>query len=145
MTCFNIQINSSLSLNPHYKVVAAVIEHNGKFLCMQKGKSKYPYLSNTFEFPGGKIEAGETPEAALVREVMEELNLAIVVGSSLEVIHHQYPDFSIDLLPFRCTAATNTITLNEHVSFQWLEASALPSLHWAAADVPIVQAVVHGY
>ena len=69
----------------HYNVVAAVVCHDGKYLCMQKGKTKFEYTSYKWEFPGGKIELGETPQQALARELMEEMEYLVEVGEELEL------------------------------------------------------------
>jgi len=124
---------------PHYKVVAAIIEYGGKFLCVQKGESRYAYLSHCYEFPGGKMEPGETPGQALVREIREELDLDIVVLEPLSPVHHEYPEFSIELIPFLCRTGSPTITLREHIDYMWLSVDELHSLNWAAADVPVVR------
>ena len=126
----------------HYNVVAAVICHEGKFLCMQKGQTKFDYTSFKFEFPGGKIEPGETPQQALKRELMEEMNYEIVVGKELITVTHAYPDFSITMTAFLCTAAFPTFVMNEHVSFEWKNVKDLKELDWAAADVGIVDAII---
>ena len=86
----------------HYNVVAAVVCHDGKYLCMQKGKTKFEYTSYKWEFPGGKIEPGETPQQALVRELMEEMEYLVEVGEELVTVNHEYPDFSITMTAFLC-------------------------------------------
>ena len=126
----------------HYKVVAAVICHNNRFLCMQKGKTKFDYTSFKFEFPGGKIEPGETPQKALKRELMEEMNYAIEVGPELVCVEHTYPDFSISLEAFLCTADSPTFLMKEHIASEWRSKEELEGLDWAAADVGIVKAIV---
>ena len=125
----------------HYKVVAAVILHEGRYLCMQKGKTKYAYTSYKFEFPGGKIEPGETPQEALKREIREEMELDIEGGEEIVTIHHEYPDFSLSLTAFLCHASTSIFKLNEHASFKWLEKEHLKELDWAQADVSVVECI----
>ena len=125
----------------HYNVVAAVVCHDGKFLCMQKGKTKFDYTSFKFEFPGGKIEPGETPQEALARELMEEMNYRIVVGKELVTVDHVYPDFGITMQAFMCTADSPTFQLKEHVAFKWCTREELADLDWAGADVDIVKAI----
>ena len=108
---------------------------------MQKGKTKFEYTSYKFEFPGGKIEPGETPQEALKRELLEEMNYDIEVGEELVTVTHAYPDFCITMTAFLCTAASPTFVMNEHMAFEWRKVENLKELDWAAADVGIVDAV----
>lgn len=125
----------------HYDVVAAVVCRKGKYLCMQKGQTKYEYTSYKFEFPGGKVEVGETPQQALKRELLEEMNYRIEVLEELTKVEYVYPDFSISLQAFLCEALDPEFKMNEHVAFQWVEKGSLSTLDWAAADVGIVRAL----
>ena len=102
------------------QVVAAIIINDNKVLCMQRNISKYDYVSFKYEFPGGKIEPGETKEVALTREIMEELDLKIEIGKEFLTVEHEYPDFNISLHSFICKSSTNKITLKEHIAFKWL-------------------------
>ncbi|GAB2466621.1 DNA mismatch repair protein MutT [Hymenobacter qilianensis] len=122
----------------HHEVVAAIIQRGDEFLCLQRGPSKYDYIAHKWEFPGGKVEAGETQQAALVREIQEELGLGIQVGSLLLTVEHDYPDFRITMHGLLCTALTAELTLHEHVAYRWLRREQLDSLDWAAADLPLV-------
>ena len=121
------------------EVVAAVIMHNNKILCVQRGENKLPYISKKYEFPGGKIEAGETKEQTIKREIKEELHMEISTGDELITVEHEYPDFFLTMHSFICTCADPTVKLTEHIDFKWLETSELEGLDWAAADVPIVE------
>ncbi|QNL48273.1 (deoxy)nucleoside triphosphate pyrophosphohydrolase [Olivibacter sp. SDN3] len=123
----------------HYKVVAAVIVHNDEILCVQKGEHKFDYLRHKYEFPGGKVESGEREEDALIREIDEELGLAISVDRKIAVVNHQYPDFMITLAAYLCVSSIRKVELTEHIDAKWLPRSALKTLHWAGADQPIVQ------
>jgi 8-oxo-dGTP diphosphatase len=123
----------------HYEVVAAVVLHQGKILCVQKGAGKYDYVSRKYEFPGGKVEQGETEEEALTREIKEELELAITVDSKLITVDHQYPDFHISMHTYLCSCQSSIISLSEHIDYKWLFWTELNSLDWAAADIPIVR------
>lgn len=119
-------------------VVAAVIKHEDKILCVQRAPSKYDYISLKYEFPGGKVEQGETPEQAIIREIQEELHMEIVVNSHLITVDYDYPDFSISLNTFLCHSNNKDLQLLEHVDYQWLTINELTTLDWAAADLPIV-------
>ncbi len=120
-------------------VVAAVIEFEGKILCVQKGTAKYDYLSYKYEFPGGKVEVGESLQQAIIREIAEELDMTISVRSHLMTVNHEYPDFTITMDTFMCNTTTNKPSLTEHVDYHWLLREQLDTLEWAAADKPIVR------
>lgn len=131
--------HSPHSIHPHYDVVAAVVTDGHYILCVKKGKTRYSYTSYKYEFPGGKVEAGETPEEALRRELMEEMHYAVTVGRHLVTVTHDYPDFSITLHAYMCTAQDpQSYVLSEHVEACWLTADELYALDWAAADRDIV-------
>lgn len=123
----------------HIEVVAAVIKHEEAILCVQRGNHKFEYIAHKYEFPGGKVENGETAEEALKREIQEELNLDITVKQLLITVKHQYPDFYIIMHAHHCSCTSRQITLTEHVRHQWLPEEALRTLDWAAADVPVVE------
>jgi 8-oxo-dGTP diphosphatase len=120
------------------QVACAIIEHDGKVLAAQR--SERMSLPLKWEFPGGKINDEEAPEACLVREVMEELGLRVTVGMPLPEVSHTYTDFSVTLYPFICTIAAGALTLHEHKTIRWLQPAGLMSLDWAAADLPIITA-----
>jgi 8-oxo-dGTP diphosphatase len=123
----------------HVEVVAAIIINNQKFLCVQRSPSKYSYISLKYEFPGGKIEPNESEEAALRREIKEELHLEIQLKSKFLTIKHEYPDFHLTMHSYTCTCNDPTIKLEVHLDYKWLSAKELNSLDWAAADIPIVK------
>ena len=125
------------------EVVAAIIVHNELILCAQRSESKLKYISNKFEFPGGKIEQGETKREALKRELVEELNIEPLIKNLYLTVVHQYPDFELTMHSFMCDADSMNITLNEHMSHQWLKKEELNRLDWAAADLPIVHKLMH--
>lgn len=120
-------------------VVAAVIEHEGEILCMQKGETRFAYTSHHWEFPGGKVEAGETPQQALRRELLEEMDYDVEVGEHLITVTHHYPDFSITLAAYRCTACDRHFVMREHAAHCWLPPAQLLTLNWCAADLPIAK------
>lgn len=121
------------------EVVAAVIsDAEGKVLCMQRGNSRYAYTAYKYEFPGGKIEAGETPQEALRRELIEEMDLQVRVGRKVADVVHEYPDFRIRLQAYRCTAGSLHFRRKEHVAHQWLPLACLGELDWAEADRAII-------
>ena len=124
------------------EVVAAVIIYNNRVLCVQRGDNKYDYIAFKYEFPGGKVEVGETKEVALVREIEEELSLKINIESEFLTVNHTYPDFVLIMHSFICSCDNPTLNLTEHVDFKWLDKNELTLLDWAAADIPIVDKLV---
>lgn len=122
----------------HYHVVAAVIEVGGRVLCMQRGETRYSYTSHMWEFPGGKIEPGETPQQALHRELLEEMDLDVEVHELLATVTHDYPDFTITLAAYRCTAQTTDFVRREHAASRWLPWDQLMTLPWCAADERLI-------
>ena len=120
-------------------VTAGIIYNHGKILIAQRKHGKS--MEYKWEFPGGKIEAGETPSQALQREIREELNACIEVGNCIITVQHQYQECSITLDAFFCTLLSKHITLKEHVDAQWTSPQNLQSLSWAAADIPVAAEV----
>lgn len=125
------------------EVVAAIIQNNNQILCVQRGPSKYAYVSHKYEFPGGKVEAGETNEQAIIREIKEELHIDIINPQFYLTVEHTYPDFAIVMHSFLCVTETQQLTLTEHIDAKWLKNSELELLDWAEADVPIVKKLIH--
>jgi 8-oxo-dGTP diphosphatase len=124
------------------EVVAGVIFWEDLVLCVQRPKNNLLYISEKFEFPGGKIEEGETKEEALHRELLEELNLSTKIKSFFLTVVHEYPDFELTMHSYICEANSNELTLNEHVDQKWLKINELTALDWAAADIPIVNKLI---
>lgn len=91
-----------------------------------------------WEFPGGKLDPGESPEACLRREIHEELSIQVSVGKNLPVSTHHYPAFTISLYPFICAIEIGEIVLHEHAAIAWLTPEKLHALEWAEADVPVL-------
>ena len=129
----------------HIEVVAAIIQHEDKTLCVQRGPAKYEYIEFKFEFPGGKVEPHETNKEALIRELKEELRIEVRQLSHYMTIEHSYPDFKITLHAYICPVQDKQITLTEHICAQWLSIDALDKLDWAAADIPIIKQLQHKY
>jgi 8-oxo-dGTP diphosphatase len=119
------------------RVPCAVIEHNGKVLAGQRSAAlSFPLQ---WEFPGGKLEKGETDEQALFREIMEELNVEIEIIHKLPVTCKDQGWREIILVPFICRLTTLDITLTEHEQILWLDPEELPSLDWTEADLNVIQ------
>ena len=121
------------------KVVAAIVINDRKILCVQRGESKYEYISKKYEFPGGKIEEGETKIDATIREIREELKMSIIVREDFLTVSHKYPDFELTMHSYICDVEDTNLTLTEHIDYKWLKKNELEHLDWAAADIPIVQ------
>lgn len=124
------------------EVAAAIVMDEGEILCVQRGKNKLSYISEKFEFPGGKIEKGETLKETVVRELKEELMLEVLPKKKLITVKHQYPDFHLTMHAFLCGCSTRDLKLTEHIDYRWLSPSELLSLDWAAADIPIVEQIL---
>jgi 8-oxo-dGTP diphosphatase len=124
------------------EVVAAIVVFDNKILCVQRGENKLDYISKKYEFPGGKMEVGETKEETIKREILEELNMNIEVQEEFITVTHQYPDFILTMHSFICKCDSPTLTLTEHIDFKWLNKDELSNLDWAAADIPIVNELI---
>ena len=125
------------------EVVAGVIkDKQGLTLAVQRGESSKEYISKKWEFPGGKIEEGESREEALSRELSEELKIDTTVGEFVMTVDHTYPDFRLIMHAFHCEIISGELTLTEHLDQRWLGASELKDLDWAAADIPIVDKLI---
>lgn len=126
------------------EVSAAIITNGSEVLCFQRGKAKHDYLTNRFEFPGGKLEPSESPEQALARELKEELNYD-VSGKHLTFykdIDYDYSDFSVKLHYFIIHDPNPIFVLKEHIDAQWHSIDNLEELNWAGADLELVKALV---
>ena len=128
------------------KVVAALIRsvnENGEpvVFATQRGYGDY---KDWWEFPGGKIEEGETPEEALVREIHEELDARITVEKFLTTVEYDYPAFHLSMDSFWCTLAEGHLTLLEHEAAKWLPLDNLRQVNWLPADVLVIEAIEKG-
>lgn len=117
------------------RVVAAIIIRDGKVFASQRG---YGEWQGWWEFPGGKIEAGECQQEALVREIREELDAEIEVGELIETIEWDYPDFHLTMHCFVCSLVSESMHLNEHEDSAWLTRDTLHSVKWLPADKGLV-------
>ena len=120
------------------EVVAAIISKGDKIFATQRG---YGEWQDWWEFPGGKMEVGETPEEALVREIREELSAEISVGELLTTVEYDYPQFHLTMHCFLCTLIGEALHLNEHEAARWLTKDELDSVKWLPADEEVVEDV----
>lgn len=124
-------------------VVCGVIEDGeGRFLACLRPQGKH--LGGLWEFPGGKVDPGESPEVALFRELQEELGIDVIVGASLEPVIWTYDRGSIRLLPFRCVITGGSLEALEHEQLHWCAPREFGELDWAAADLPILEQIRSG-
>lgn len=117
------------------KVVAAIIQNENKILATKRG---YGEFINMWEFPGGKIESGETKDEALIREIKEELNVKINVDKFALDVEYQYPNFYLFMSCFMCSIKEGSIELLEHNDAKWITKEELDSLNWLPADIEVI-------
>ena len=120
------------------EVVAAIIQKDGRFFATQRG---YGDWKDWWEFPGGKMEAGETPEEALKREINEELSTEISVDKFLCTVEYDYPAFHLTMHCYLCSLLTEALHLNEHEAAKWLGKDELDSVKWLPADLEVVKKI----
>jgi 8-oxo-dGTP diphosphatase len=120
------------------EVVAGLITDGGKIFATQRG---YGDQKGFWEFPGGKMEPGETPQQALARELKEELAIDVIVGKFLCTVEHDYPAFHLTMHCFYCSVVGGELTLLEHEAAKWLSMSELHSVNWLPADIEVVAAL----
>ena len=120
------------------KVVAAIIRDGDKIFATQRGYGDY---KDGWEFPGGKIEPGETPQQALVREIREELDTDISVGDCLTTIEYDYPAFHLSMQCFWCRILDGTPVLKEHEAARWLDPDVFDHVDWLPADLTIIDLI----
>ena len=120
------------------EVVAAIIMKDGEVFATQRG---YGEWQGWWEFPGGKIEPGETPQEALVREIHEELDADISVGALLETVEWDYPTFHLTMHCYLCTLLSASLNLNEHQAAAWLTPQTLTTVKWLPADEELFERI----
>ena len=121
------------------RVVGAVFHDGERFLACRKKPGKP--LEGHWEFPGGKIEPGESPEQALAREIREELNLIAEVGQKVTTTTYEYEFATIELTTFYCTLVDGDLRLTDHDDTKWVSSTEAAHLTWAPADIPAVEAI----
>lgn len=122
----------------HIEVVAGIIKDGDKIFATQRG---YGEFKDGWEFPGGKMEPGETPQQALARELNEELAVDVNVGDFLCTVDYDYPTFHLTMHCFYCSLISGELTLLEHEAAKWLNMSELHTVNWLPADVEVVKAL----
>lgn len=123
------------------KVVAAIIRENDRIFATQRGYGNY---KDWWEFPGGKVEPGEKPEEALIREIREELNTKVGVDEFLITVEYDYPEFHLSMDCFWCHVEEGELTLLEHEAAKWLPVSDLRQVRWLPADIEVLEAIESG-
>ena len=119
------------------EVVAAIIhDHQGRIFATQRGSGEW---KDWWEFPGGKIEPGETPEQALKREIWEELETRIVVERFVQTVEWDYPKFHLKMHCYLCHVESGSLTLKEHEAAKWLSKNELESVQWLPADWKVIE------
>ena len=123
---------------PTLHVVAAIILRGRQVFATQRG---YGEFKGWWEFPGGKIDAGESHQQALTREIKEELDADITVGDLLETIEWDYPAFHLTMYCYLCTLKSESVQLNEHMDSAWLTKETLDSVKWLPADIGVLEKI----
>lgn len=118
--------------------VAGIIENkDGKILCTKRDVGKYEYVSLKWEFPGGKVEEGETEKQTLERELREELDIKVEIGDFFYQVEHDYPDFHLSMAIYKCKFDGDKIALNVHKEIEWVNPEDIMNFDWAEADRPV--------
>lgn len=131
-------------MKKHVEVVAAIIIKDHKVFCAQRG---YGFLKGKWEFPGGKVESGETEEQALIREIKEELSSVISVERYFDTVSYEYEPFSITMKCYICSLKEGELKVNPsvHMSSLWADKNTLLEEDWAPADLPIAKEILSNY
>ena len=139
-----VVFTESGDIRKYVRVVAAIItdknteDGSTKIFATQRGYGEY---KDGWEFPGGKIEKGESPQEALAREIMEELDTEIEVGDLIDTIEYDYPKFHLSMDCFWCTLKKGNLTLKEHEAARWLGKDTIDSVNWLPADITIIEKI----
>ena len=123
----------------HLNAVCAIIHDGDKILCTQRLRKGPNYIAEHWEFPGGKVNEGESDHEALRREILEEMDWDIYVGAKLGSVEYDYPDFSICLTAYDCMAHDNDFKLLAHIDSCWLKPEEFSRLDWAEADAALIK------
>jgi len=118
-------------------VCALIVNDDGRVLAARRSSSMD--LPGKWEFPGGKVEPGETLQEALIREIKEELGIVVGISDTMSAHVHHYKEKSIQLIPFVCSVLSGEIILREHQSWNWFHRDELEQLDWAEADIPVLK------
>lgn len=122
--------------------VAGIVENkDGDILCTLRDQGKYEYVSYKWEFPGGKVEAGETQHQTLARELKEELDIEVEIGQFFSQVEHDYPDFHLSMAVYKCKFLGDNMAMNVHKALKWVNPKDLLTLDWAAADFPVAEKI----
>ena len=120
------------------RVAAAIIQNENQIFATQRG---YGDFKDGWEFPGGKIEPGETPEEALAREIKEELDTEIAIGKLVYVVEYDYPQFHLTMYCYFCRVISGDLVLKEHEAARWLTKESLDSVDWLPADQALIEKI----
>ena len=125
-------------MKKHVRVAAGLIFEKGRIFATKRGESPYSYLAHKYEFPGGKLEPGESGPDTVKRELKEELSLDVKVGGLFAATTFEYPDFIVTLSVYECEMLSDFV-LNEHESYAWFAPSELNPEEWAPADADMIE------
>jgi len=135
---FCLKLNVSAMERKITRVVGAVIKDGDKFLCMQRCRSKYRYISERWEFPGGKVENDESDHEALLREIKEEMDWDIYVGRQIGRVVYDYPDFSVEIVAYLCKPGDGAFKMFEHLNYCWATLEEMKDIKFTAADRQLI-------